>query len=94
LDYPRFIKIRHHDTTYANKIFQYISFNTVLCSNSNAQAELIKKFNCGKVFEEKNTEDFISYVRLLINNKDLYSKLEKNCSDAISKLNNNVVSKI
>jgi glycosyltransferase involved in cell wall biosynthesis len=87
-------KNKHHDTTYANKIFQYISFNIpVLCSNSNAQAELIKKFNCGKVFEEKNTEDFISYVRLLINNKDLYSKLEKNCSDAISKLNNNVVSK-
>ncbi len=87
-------KNEHHDTTYANKIFQYISFNIpVLCSNSNAQAELIKKFNCGKVFEEKNTEDFISNVRLLINNKDLYSKLEKNCSDAISKLNNNVVSK-
>ena len=85
---------QHHDTTYANKIFQYISFNIpLLCSDSIAQAELVSKFNCGKIFKEKNVEDFISNLLLMIKNKELYSKLQKNCYDAITKLNNSVVSK-
>ena len=85
---------QHHDTTYANKIFQYISFNVpLLCSDSIAQAELVSKFNCGKIFKEKNVEDFISNLLLMIKNKELYSKLQKNCYDAITKLNNSEVSK-
>ena len=85
---------QHHDTTYANKIFQYISFNVpLLCSDSIAQAELVSKFNCGKIFKEKSVEDFISNLLLMIKNKELYSKLQNNCYDAISKLNNSVVSK-
>ena len=85
---------QHHDTTYANKIFQYISFNIpLLCSDSIAQAELVNKFKCGKIFKEKNVEDFISNLLLMVKNKELYSKLQNNCHDAISKLNNSVVSK-
>jgi glycosyltransferase involved in cell wall biosynthesis len=84
----------HHDTTYANKIFQYISFNVpLLCSDSTAQAELINKFKCGKIFKEKNVEDFISNLLLMINNKEIYIKLQNNCYDAIAKLNNSVVSR-
>ena len=85
---------QHHDTTYANKIFQYISFNVpLLCSDSLAQAELVNKFKCGKIFKEKNLEDFISNLLLMIKNKELYSKLQNNCNNAISKLNNSVISK-
>ena len=41
---------QHHDTTYANKIFQYISFNIpLLCSDSIAQAELVNKFKCENI---------------------------------------------
>jgi glycosyltransferase involved in cell wall biosynthesis len=84
----------HHDTTYANKIFQYISFNIpLLCSDSTAQAELINKFKCGRIFKEKNVEDFISNLLLMINNKEIYIKLQNNCYDAIAKLNNSVVSR-
>ena len=84
---------QHHDTTYANKIFQYISFNVpLLCSDSLAQAELVSKFNCGKIFKEKNVEDFISNLLLMIKNKELYSNLQNNCYESISKLIISVVS--
>ena len=58
-----------------------------------ALAELFIKFNCGKIFKVKNVEDFISNLLLMIKNKELYSKLQKNCYNAITKLNNSVVSK-
>ena len=84
----------HHDTTYANKLFQYISFGVpVICSDSTAQANLINAFECGKVFEEKNSNDFEKKVLSLFNNKKEYELLKTNCLNAIKKLNNSVVSK-
>ena len=68
-------------------------FSVLKTYDSIAQAELVSKFNCGKIFKEKNVEDFISNLLLMIKNKELYSKLQKNCYDAITKLNNSVVSK-
>ncbi|NOR29420.1 MAG: glycosyltransferase, partial [Lutibacter sp.] len=53
----------HHDTTYANKIFQYMSFSKpVLVSNATAQKNLIEKTNTGLVHLEKNAEDFSEKV--------------------------------
>ena len=84
----------HHDTTYANKLFQYISFGVpVICSNSTAQSELISNYECGKVFEEQNTKDFEKKVLSLYNHKEEYNLLKINCLNAIKKLNNSVVSK-
>ena len=84
----------HHDTTYANKLFQYISFGVpVICSNSTAQSELISNYKCGKVFEERNSKDFEEKVLLLFNDKKEYHLLKTNCLNAIKKLNNSVVSK-
>ena len=65
----------------------------MLCSDSIAQADLVNKFKFGKIFKEKNVEDFISNLLLMFKNKELYSKLQKNCYEAITKLNNSVVSK-
>ena len=84
----------HHDTTYANKLFQYISFGVpVICSNSTAQSELISNYECGKVFEEQNTKDFEKKVLSLYNHEEEYNLLKTNCLNAIKKLNNSVVSK-
>ena len=85
---------KHHDTTYANKLFQYISFGLpVICSNSTAQSELVDSYKCGKVFKEKNNTDFERVVVSIFNNKREYELLRSNCFKAIKKLNNSVVSK-
>ena len=85
---------KHHDTTYANKLFQYISFGLpVICSNSTAQSELVDSYKCGKVFKQKNNTDFERVVVSIFNNKKEYELLRSNCFKAIKKLNNSVVSK-
>ena len=49
----------HHDTTYANKLFQYMSFGKpLLVSDATAQKNLIERTNSGLVHQEKNAVDF------------------------------------
>ena len=84
----------HHDTTYANKLFQYMSFRVpIVCSDSKAQANLIKENNCGVVFKNNDANDFTRVLLDLIKNKSKLKTLSKNCQIAIDKLNNNFVSK-
>ena len=85
----------HHDTTYANKIFQYISLACpVLCSDVKAQDELINKYNFGLSFQTGNGEDFIKKVYLFYRDLELRESLQKNCLNAIlNHLNNSIVSK-
>lgn len=56
----------HHDTTFANKIFQYMSMGKpLIVSDSTAQANVIKETSSGLIFTaEKETElaDKILYV--------------------------------
>ncbi|MDY6916305.1 MAG: glycosyltransferase family 4 protein [Candidatus Cloacimonadota bacterium] len=48
----------HHDTTYANKIFHYMAAKLpVLVSDCEAQAKVVRKEDCGLVFEAENVED-------------------------------------
>ena len=83
----------HHDTTYANKIFQYISFGCpVVSSDVIAQSELVKKYNIGVVFEDRNVMDLTKKIIQLYNEKDLFEKLRANCNESIKKLNNGVIS--
>ena len=50
----------HHDTTYANKIFQYMSFaKPLLVSDAIAQRNLVEKNNTGLVHKEKDVSDFL-----------------------------------
>lgn len=50
----------HHDTTYANKIFQYMSFGkALLVSDATAQKDIVETAGAGWVHEEKNVQDFI-----------------------------------
>lgn len=69
----------HHDTTYANKLFQYMSFEKpLLVSNATAQEKLVCEINIGLVHKEKESIDFFEKVLKLYNDKSLREKLGKN----------------
>jgi glycosyltransferase involved in cell wall biosynthesis len=66
----------HHDTTYANKIFQYMSLaKPLLVSDAIAQKKLVEKVACGLVHKEKDSEDFSNKVLALYNSKLLRIEL-------------------
>lgn len=47
----------HHDTTYANKLFQYmVGKRPLLVSDCMAQAQLVKQVGCGMVHEAENAQ--------------------------------------
>ncbi len=74
----------HHDTTYANKIFQYMSLGRpVLGSNASAQEKIIKKANAGLIHQDRDVKDFSNKVLELYNNKDLREEFGKNGSEFI-----------
>ncbi|PHS53781.1 MAG: glycosyl transferase [Lutibacter sp.] len=69
----------HHDTTYANKLFQYMSFSKpVLVSNAIAQKNLIEKTNSGLVHLEMDVQDFSAKVLELYKDKKLRDHLGSN----------------
>jgi glycosyltransferase involved in cell wall biosynthesis len=69
----------HHDTTYANKLFQYMSFaKPVLVSDAIAQKNLIERTNSGLVHLEKNAHDFADKVLQLYNDEALCVRLGQN----------------
>lgn len=73
------IKNIHHDTTYANKIFQYMAFaKPLLVSNCYAQENIIKESHSGLVFESENSEDFANKIVTLYNDKALRERLGTN----------------
>lgn len=70
---------KHHDTTYANKLFQYMSFAIpVLVSDATAQKNLVLKTNCGLLHKEKNAIDFAEKVVELYNDPDLQKEMGEN----------------
>lgn len=74
----------HHDTTYANKIFQYMSLGKpVLASNATAQEKIIEKANAGLIHKERDVQDFSNKVLELYKNQDLRVKLGENGSEFI-----------
>lgn len=69
----------HHDTTYANKLFQYMSLGKpLLVSNATAQQNLILNHKTGLVHEEENVDDFTVKVLELYHNKVLRDTLGEN----------------
>lgn len=62
---------KHHDTTYANKIFQYMSLGKPLVvSDCTAQADVVKKANCGLVHQADNPESLAEAIYLLYTDKE------------------------
>lgn len=73
------LKSEQHETTIANKIFQYMTFSKpLIVSNCKPQIEVIEEANCGLVFESDNAHDLAQKIEQLYNNRDLCSKLGEN----------------
>ena len=85
----------HHQTTYANKLFQYMSLGCpVICSNVEAQQVLLETYNVGLLFKTENSKDLVKQIVKLYSNKGLRKIMSKNCINAIQNhLNNDIISK-
>jgi len=58
----------HHDTTYANKIFQYMAFDLpVIVSDCPAQANVIRKEKSGLIHEAGNAADLAEKIKTILN---------------------------
>lgn len=74
----------HHDTTFANKVFQYMAMGKpVVASDCTAQELLLKDTNSGLVFESGNDQALAGCVRRLFDNKELALTLGDNGKQAV-----------
>ncbi len=80
---------RHHDTTYANKLFQYMSFaKPVLVSDATAQKNLIVSSQAGLVHTEKDAGDFAAKLRILHSDSKLAKEMGVRAKElVVSKFN-------
>lgn len=61
----------HHDTTYANKLFQYMAYKLpLIVSNCDAQAKIVKECFCGLIFEERNANDLADKIEMIYNDQN------------------------
>mgnify|MGYP001220407119 FL=1 len=84
----------HHDTTYANKIFQYMAYGLPLVvSDCDAQANLAQKNNTGLVHQAQSAEDFAKKITSIATNPTLFLELSNNGMRAMkNELNWNAIS--
>jgi glycosyltransferase involved in cell wall biosynthesis len=74
----------HHDTTYSNKMFQYLAFGKpVIVSDCLSQRLFVDKNLCGLVFEAKNKYSLAEKILLYYNDIELYNKHSQNGYNAV-----------
>lgn len=74
----------HHDTTYANKLFQYMAFGLPLVvSDSTAQRNLVESVHCGLVHKDKSVKEIANQLLKLYQDQDLYQSCSENSRTAI-----------
>ena len=74
----------HHDTTYANKIFQYMAIGKpLLVSDAIAQKVVVEKVNAGVVHQAKDADDFARKLLGLYKDKRLRDEMGKNGSNFV-----------
>jgi glycosyltransferase involved in cell wall biosynthesis len=85
----------HHETTYANKIFMYLSLGKpIVVSDCEAQAKIVEDYHCGLVFKDRDAKDFSNQILKLYNDRSLYNSLSINAEKAIKQeLNWEIMSK-
>ncbi len=75
----------HHETTYANKIFQYLAFGKpIIVSDCKAQAKIVQRYDCGLVFKDQDAKNFADKILTLYRNKNLVQKFSNNGKRAIN----------
>ncbi len=67
---------QHHDTTYANKVFQYMAIGrATIVSDCTAQAQLISRENAGLVYPAGSHQDLHNAIIRLFRDEQLKNKL-------------------
>lgn len=79
-----FLRNLHHDTTYANKMFQMMYFGKpLIVSDCPAQAHVVEKENCGLVFEAGNARQLADSILKLYNDPRLLSEMGKRARESV-----------
>ena len=74
----------HHDTTLANKLFQYAGMGIPqIVTNCPAQADFIQESQCGLVIPEKDPTAFATAVDTLLSNSTDSQKMGENGRNAV-----------
>jgi glycosyltransferase involved in cell wall biosynthesis len=76
---------RHHDTTFANKVFQYMALaKPVVVSDCVAQAELITEEKCGLVHKAGDAVNLSEVILTLYQDQNLRTQLGTNGKTAVN----------
>lgn len=74
----------HHNTTFANKIFQYLSLGKpIVVSDCEAQQKVAENYSCGLVHKDRDATDLADKIYELYTDKSLYQELSSNATEAI-----------
>ncbi len=69
----------HHDTTYANKMFQYMGLGLpILVSDCPAQAKIVTTEDAGLVFKAGDYKDLNEKLLELVSDKENFDKISSN----------------
>jgi glycosyltransferase involved in cell wall biosynthesis len=75
----------HHDTTYANKVFQYMAMGKpIVVSDCTTQANLIREENCGLVHKANDIVNLADKILELYKNPDVSKSLGLNGVKAVN----------
>jgi len=79
-----FLRNIHHDTTYANKMFQYMALGKpVIVSDCTSQANFVTKEDCGLIFKAGDSKELSDHI-LRLRDKTTYETLSKNALRCVS----------
>jgi glycosyltransferase involved in cell wall biosynthesis len=85
-----FLRNIHHDTTYANKMFQYMAFGkAIIASDCPSQENIIRKENCGLIFRAGDPEE-LANCATRIKDEQLRNELGENGRKAVLERYNTV----
>lgn len=75
---------KHHDTTLANKLFQYMACNRpLLVSDCPGQANVVNDIGCGLVFEAENANDMATAIKKLYAQPELCESMAEKGRTAV-----------
>jgi len=68
----------HHDTTYANKIFQYMAYGLpILVSDCPSQVAVVEAHGCGAVHVADSSEDFTAALERIVSDAGKYEAMSR-----------------
>lgn len=74
----------HHDTTYANKLFQYMACGKpIIVSDCPAQKNVVLETDCGLIHDSGNEEDLARKILYLYKNPEIQEQMGLNGKKAV-----------